>query len=196
MEKTIQPAITTRLSRLPARPPAISHLIRTATSIDHVKQLHAQLIKDSDLNHHLTSPPFLSSLLSLSLSSSSLRYCLSFFLSSPDPSRLITCALRSVEPDATILAYSQFRCSCVELDEFALSVILQAIGKDKTGVGDFNVLNEAHGFVIKMRFDLDSFVQTALVRSYAAVGSVTDARKVFDRMLYRDLVAWSVMMDG
>lgn len=74
-------------------------------------------------------------------------------------------------------------------------MVLQAVGKDKTGVGDINVLNEAHGFGIKMGFDLDPFVQTALVRSYASVGEVRDARKVFDRMLYRDLVAWSVMMD-
>lgn len=192
MEKTLQPTIT---PRLPARPPNISHLTGTVTSIEHLKQLHVQLIKQSHLNHHLTSPPFVSSLLSLSLSTSSLHYCLSFFLSSPDPGRFLTAAFRSAKPHITLLAYSKFRSTCLELDQFCLSVVLQAIGKDKTGVGNFNLVSEAHGFGIKMGFDLDPFVQTAMVGSYAAVGTVRDARKVFDRMLSRDLVAWSVMMD-
>lgn len=194
MEKTLQPTITPRLTAR-RRPPNFPHLIRTTTSIDHLKQLHAQLIKQSYLNHHLTSPPFVSSLLSLSLSTSSIHYCLSFFVSSPDPSRLLTSALRLAKPHITLLAYSKFRCSCLELDQFCLSVVLQAIGKDKTGIGNFNLVSEAHGFGIKMGFDLDPFVQTAMIGSYATVGRVSDARKVFDRMLNRDLVAWTVMMD-
>lgn len=55
---------------------------------------------------------------------------------------------------------------------------------------------EVHGLAVKMGLDGDPFVETGLVGYYAATGCVGDARGVFDRMSYRDLVAWSVMLDG
>lgn len=203
MERTVLPTIAPpclparppAISRLPSRPPAISHLLQTATSIDHLKQLHAHLIKQAHLNHHLTSPPFLSSLLSSSLSNSSLRYCLSFFLSSSDPIHLLNTTLRSVEPHVSLLAYSRFRCTCITIDQFGLSAVLRAIGKDKTGVADFYVLSEAHGYGVKMGFVSDPVVETAIMGSYAAAGRISCARQVFDRMLKRDHVAWSIMLN-
>lgn len=47
-----------------------------------------------------------------------------------------------------------------------------------------------------MGFDSDPFVQTGLVGVYAGVGCVDDARCMFDGMVNRDIVAWSVMIDG
>lgn len=42
----------------------------------------------------------------------------------------------------------------------------------------------------------DGFVGTALVGAYAACGRVGDARRVFDGMPVRDVVAWGVMLDS
>ena len=63
-------------------------------------------------------------------------------------------------------------------------------------LGSEEVGRDVHGVAVKMGLDSDPFVETGLVGFYAALGCIGDARGVFDRMPYRDLVAWSVMMDG
>lgn len=55
---------------------------------------------------------------------------------------------------------------------------------------------EIHGLAAKMGFDSDPFIQTGLIGFYAACGRVSEARVLFDKMSHRDIVAWSVMMDG
>uniref|UniRef100_A0A0D9XTK8 Uncharacterized protein n=1 Tax=Leersia perrieri TaxID=77586 RepID=A0A0D9XTK8_9ORYZ len=54
----------------------------------------------------------------------------------------------------------------------------------------------AHGVAFRVGAEGDGFVGTALVRAYAACGRVADARRVFDGMPDRDIVAWGVMLDG
>lgn len=55
---------------------------------------------------------------------------------------------------------------------------------------------EFHGLASKMGFDSDPFVQTGLVGMYAACGHIQEARLVFDKMSYRDIVTWNIMIDG
>ncbi|KAJ3675616.1 hypothetical protein LUZ60_004658 [Juncus effusus] len=176
--------------------PSISHLLQSSISVAHLKQLHAHLLKHAYLTHHLSSPQFLSSLLSISLSQSSLKYTLSFFLSSPDPSYHLSLAFKTLPPRQTLIAYSKLRQAGFAFDRFGMCAVLRSVAKDKTQIADLNLVHEAHGFGVKMGFDFDPFVQTALVGAYAKVGKVPLARKVFDRMLYRDLIAWSSMLDS
>jgi pentatricopeptide repeat protein len=51
-----------------------------------------------------------------------------------------------------------------------------------------------HGLAVRVGVQEDGFVGTALVGAYAARGSVVDARRVFDGMAVRDVVAWGVML--
>lgn len=53
-----------------------------------------------------------------------------------------------------------------------------------------------HGLASKFGFDSDPFVQTALVGMYASCKQIQDARLVFDKMSYRDVVTWTIMIDG
>lgn len=55
---------------------------------------------------------------------------------------------------------------------------------------------EIHGLAWKLGFNSDPFVETALVRMYAACGGIIEARLVFDKMSCRDVVAWSIMING
>lgn len=55
---------------------------------------------------------------------------------------------------------------------------------------------EIHGIAAKYGFVSDPFVQTGLVGMYAACGRIIDARLMFDKMSHRDVVAWSIMIDG
>lgn len=51
-----------------------------------------------------------------------------------------------------------------------------------------------HSHVIHNRSELDVFVATMLVDSYAKCGSLVDAKLVFDNMPHRDVVCWTAMI--
>lgn len=78
------------------------------------------------------------------------------------------------------------------VDRFTFPPLLKASAR----VSALREAREIHGLAAKMGFDGDPFVQTGLIRVYAASGRVLDARLVFEKMPQRDVVAWSVMMDG
>lgn len=84
------------------------------------------------------------------------------------------------------------RSAGVWIDRFSLPPLLKASAR----VSALREAREVHGLAAKMGFDSDPFVQTGLMRVYAACGRVLDARMVFEKMPQRDVVAWNVMMDG
>lgn len=53
-----------------------------------------------------------------------------------------------------------------------------------------------HGLAAKFGYDSDPFVETALVGMYAASGLISEARLLFDKMPYKDVVTWNIMIDG
>ena len=55
---------------------------------------------------------------------------------------------------------------------------------------------EIHGLASKLGFGSDPFVETGLIRMYAACRRIMEARLVFDKMSQRDVVTWSIMIDG
>ncbi|XP_057827674.2 pentatricopeptide repeat-containing protein At4g21065 [Cryptomeria japonica] len=53
-----------------------------------------------------------------------------------------------------------------------------------------------HTFILKIGFESDVFVGSALVDMYAKCGSIDDAYDVFNKMSERNLVSWTVMIAG
>lgn len=53
-----------------------------------------------------------------------------------------------------------------------------------------------HGLAVKLGFDSDPFVETAVVGMYAACGLISEARLVFAKMPHKDVVTWNTMIDG
>lgn len=80
----------------------------------------------------------------------------------------------------------------VVLDRFSFPPLLKA-GSKEAGLVEGS---EIHGLVVKLGYGGDPFVQTALVRVYAAGGRIMDAHLLFDKMSQRDVVSWSIMIDG
>lgn len=78
------------------------------------------------------------------------------------------------------------------VDRFSFPLVLKAAGRVKAV--DEGIM--VHGLVVKMGLTDDSFVETGLVGMYAFCGEIDCARKVFDRMSERDIVTWSIMIDG
>lgn len=53
-----------------------------------------------------------------------------------------------------------------------------------------------HAAVVESGFDMDTFIGSTLIDTYAKCGSLSNARTVFDCLLKRDVVAWTVMIAG
>ncbi|XP_015577464.2 pentatricopeptide repeat-containing protein At2g13600 [Ricinus communis] len=53
---------------------------------------------------------------------------------------------------------------------------------------------EIHGCVFKLGFDFDVFVGNTLLLFYGNTGYLSDAKKVFDEMLERDVVSWNTLL--
>ncbi|XP_020221554.1 pentatricopeptide repeat-containing protein At4g19191, mitochondrial [Cajanus cajan] len=53
-----------------------------------------------------------------------------------------------------------------------------------------------HGHVLKLGFQADTFVQTALLDMYSKCSHVSSARQVFDEMPQRSVVSWNAMVSA
>ncbi|XP_047319329.1 pentatricopeptide repeat-containing protein At4g14820 [Impatiens glandulifera] len=170
--------------------------ISSASSVDQLKQIHAHILRlGVDHSNSLLSKLALSSL-DYAISPS-LHYAISVFGQIPNPNPRITNRFlrdlsRSNQPLKTLSVYGILRRKGLTLDRFSFPPLLKASSKSLT----FKIGIEIHGLSVKLGFDGDPFVQTALVAMYAACGRILVARSVFDRMSHRDVVTWSTMIDG
>ena len=62
--------------------------------------------------------------------------------------------------------------------------------------GALESVKEVHSYAMRAGLESDLCVGNALVHTYAKSGSIGDARRVFDRMVERDVVTWTVMIGG
>ncbi|KAE8708618.1 Pentatricopeptide repeat-containing protein [Hibiscus syriacus] len=144
-----------------------------------------------------TRPPSHSLVLKLLLSSPSLPYSLSIFSHLPNPLPSLSTPFlrhlsRSSKPQFALLVYQRLRNEGIPIDRFAFPPLLKATAK----VGGLAEGKEIHGFGLKSGLDSDPFVQTGLMGMYVSCRRLLEARLVFDRMSYRDVVAWSIMIEG
>lgn len=78
------------------------------------------------------------------------------------------------------------------MDRFCFPTVLKVVSRVKAVIEGM----EVHGLAAKLGFGDDPFVETGLVRMYEGCGRILDARRVFDKMGHRDVVTWSVMING
>ncbi|XP_061368487.1 pentatricopeptide repeat-containing protein At5g59600-like [Gastrolobium bilobum] len=75
---------------------------------------------------------------------------------------------------------------------FVIPSVLKACGH----IGDRIMGEKIHGLILKCSFHLDAFVSSALIVMYSKCARVEDARKVFDGMTVKDLVALNAVVSG
>eukprot|EP01018_Ginkgo_biloba_P022446 Gb_27176 [translate_table: standard] len=88
--------------------------------------------------------------------------------------------------------FCQMQREGIESDRFSFSSVLRA----SAGASAIQPGEQLHAHVIKMDFEGDVFVGSALVDMYAKCGSIEIARKVFDKMPERNVVSWTAMIAG
>lgn len=94
--------------------------------------------------------------------------------------------------DHAILLYLHMAVMGIVPDKFTFPFLLSACSKimaPSEGV-------QVHGVVVKMGLEKDIFVRNSLIHFYAECGDIILARKVFDRMLDRNVVSWTSLING
>ncbi|KAI4372318.1 hypothetical protein MLD38_010563 [Melastoma candidum] len=163
----------------------------------HLNQAHALIVKTSLHANHLIVAKLLRKLLSASPtpSSSDLRLSSSIFRSIPSPdSFLFNTIIRAHLFARCYLSSWSFFARMVHLgiplDSFAFSLVLQACGR--MGPQDRGRL--VHSLVVKLGFQSDIFVQTALVEMYSKSGCADSARTIFYGIEEPDTVSYNVLL--
>ncbi|WRX16855.1 Pentatricopeptide repeat - like 10 [Theobroma cacao] len=71
-----------------------------------------------------------------------------------------------------------------------------AVIKSCSGFSGVSVGKQVHGLVVNYGFDLDVYVQSALMDFYAKKGDFFSARKIFDGILVKDPVFYNCLISG
>ena len=66
--------------------------------------------------------------------------------------------------------------------------------KDYVASEKWEHIRRLHGFIIEYGLELDLFICSNLIHTYATSGSLYDAFNVFNNMYFRDTIVWNSMM--
>ncbi|KAG0454984.1 hypothetical protein HPP92_024276 [Vanilla planifolia] len=80
----------------------------------------------------------------------------------------------------------------VSANEYTYSCILKACSR----LNSLAEGRQVHAYAVKCGLGLQEFVQNSLIHMYASCGDVGKARKLFDKLEERGVVAWNVMFAG
>lgn len=162
-------------------------------SLSQIKQAHAHIIVSGISGD----ARFLGHLLAyLSLSSSiPFDYCFAIFHTISFPSvfalnNMIRCLAKGKSPYDSIALYSSLWHSCFKPNKHTFTFVLQACSK----VLAINEGVQLHAHVIKLGFGKDLFIQNALIHLYCACYRVECSKRVFEEVIYRDVVTWNSMV--
>ncbi|CAK9145098.1 unnamed protein product [Ilex paraguariensis] len=96
----------------------------------------------------------------------------------------------SDSPNDAIVLFYQLRNHNVCPDIFSCSFTIKACTK----LLDLLHGKIVHGFIEKLGFQSNLFLQNTIVHLYASCGAINDARLLFEKMSQRDVVTWNIMM--
>ncbi|KAJ4969134.1 hypothetical protein NE237_015835 [Protea cynaroides] len=169
-------------------------VVSSANTLAQLKQVHTQILRSGF--DRSTSLLLRLVVCSCAVSSGS-DYALLVFnqISEPEThicNRVLRELSRSHEPDRTLQLYERMRREGIGLSRFSFPPLLKASAR----VSALAEGSEIHGIASKLGFDSDTFIQTALVRVYAHCGRIFEARLMFDKMAHRDVVTWSIIIEG
>eukprot|EP01018_Ginkgo_biloba_P030290 Gb_23127 [translate_table: standard] len=88
--------------------------------------------------------------------------------------------------------FYQMQQAGIQASNFTFPFLLKACA----GLSALPEGKEIHGQIVKVGFESDVYVVTALIDMYVKCGRTEIARKVFDKMSKRNVVSWNAMLAG
>ncbi|XP_064938086.1 pentatricopeptide repeat-containing protein At3g03580-like [Musa acuminata AAA Group] len=179
----------------PTLPSSISEALSFLRSPRHLPQIHSFCITSG-----LARSPFFAG--KLIAAYSDLRNpaaSLSVFLSTPRSKHnvflwnsIIRARARNGMFAEALDCYEDMRKTKLRPDAFTLPSVISACA----GLGDLRISREVHQHVVELGLMSDLYIGNALIGMYSRVGSLVDARDVFDGMARRDIVSWNSLISG
>ncbi|KAI9198887.1 hypothetical protein LWI28_023803 [Acer negundo] len=173
--------------------PAYRALLLAGTRLKPLQQVHAHLIVSG--SGRIRS--LLTKLLSLACAAASITYTRRLFFAIPVPDSFLfnTVIVKTSKLGFSIdslLFYRRMILSNISPSNYTLTAVI----KSCADLSALEVGRVIHGHVLVSGYDLDSHVQAALVSFYAKAGDLGVARKVFDKMPDRTVVAWNSIISA
>ncbi|KAK6945634.1 Pentatricopeptide repeat [Dillenia turbinata] len=172
--------------------PAIStHLLNNFNTPFELKQLHAYFIKT---NTSLSLLPLSRVAHTCSLSPD-FSYAHQIFQQSDKPeihvwNSCLKAFAESNSPSNAIQLFVHLLEYNILPDVFTCSFVLKAC----TSLSDISFAKMVHGFVEKMGFKSNDFLQNMFLHLYASCGDFGDASRMFGTMSQKDVVSWNTMI--
>ncbi|CAK8560798.1 unnamed protein product [Lathyrus sativus] len=107
---------------------------------------------------------------------------------------MISCYTFNCLPEEAFNMFNLMRLDVANGDEFTFSSMISVISDDALEYYDFG--KQIHSLVLRHSFDSDVLVASALINMYAKNENIIDARRVFNEMPIRNVVAWNTMVVG
>ncbi|BFG40050.1 hypothetical protein CerSpe_263240 [Prunus speciosa] len=170
-------------------------LLSKCKSMQNLKQVHAHIIKTGLHNTHFS----LSKLVEFCAVSpfGDLSYALLVFQSIENPNQIIWNTIirgfsLSSKPIQAVEFYVLMLLSGVEPNSYTFPFLLKSCAKFAASLEG----KQIHGHVLKLGLDSDAFVHTSLINMYAQNGELDNARLVFDKSSFRDVVSFTALITG
>lgn len=107
-------------------------------------------------------------------------------------SAMITGYAQSGDSRKALKLFLHMHFSGIKPSEFTFVGVINAC----SDIGTITEGKQVHGYSLKMGYESQIYMMTALVDMYAKCGSVADARKGFDYVREPDIVLWTSMIGG
>ncbi|KAK7852456.1 pentatricopeptide repeat-containing protein At2g27610-like [Quercus suber] len=105
---------------------------------------------------------------------------------------LVTAYSQCSEWEEALAIFSQMREEGFIPNQFTFSSVLVAC----TSLGLLEYGHQVHSLLCKAGLDTDNCIESALIDMYAKCGSITEARKVFEKVSNPDTVTWTAVISG
>ncbi|GMH15849.1 hypothetical protein Nepgr_017690 [Nepenthes gracilis] len=181
-------------SSISSHSPVYQALLRAGPRLKPLQQVHAHLIV-SGTHHNFF---LLTKLILLACTSKSAIYTRNLFIfsiKSPDSfifNNLIRISSKFRFPRDALFFFRRMLLSRIPPSNYTFTSVI----KTCADVAALRLGSVVHSHALVNGYGLDSFVLAALVAFYSKCGKLRVARKVFDKMPDRSLVAWNALISG
>nr|DAD44315.1 TPA_asm: hypothetical protein HUJ06_002545 [Nelumbo nucifera] len=174
----------------------IGFCIQVSKTLKQLKQAHAYLLRTQSHQHHRLLIHLTTRV--LQFPGNNLRYASQLFDRIPhcENQFLWTSIIRShalhAQFNQSVSLYARMHRMDIPPTVFTFSSVLSACAR----IQAIQEGKQAHTRIVESGHFGNKIVQTALLDMYAKCGAAEDARRVFDQMADRDVVAWTAMIAG
>ncbi|KAJ0010315.1 hypothetical protein Pint_34358 [Pistacia integerrima] len=99
---------------------------------------------------------------------------------------------RSGDVGESVRLFKELRRLCIGYNEFSFAGVLTVCVKTK----ELKLTKQVHGQVLVTGFLSNLVISSSVLDSYAKCGEMNNARRLFEEMQVRDVLAWTTLVSG